>query len=90
MCNIVSLKCQHCKRPIDTHIEDFSVPGESVKAWCHNCKDWSTKYLWQFDKQVIVFIDQGCCFIVELPRGISLNGERKEAVDKSPKRKIKN
>jgi len=73
MCNITGLMCD-CGTVLETHIGDFSVEPEKIKAFCPKCKQKALKYILKFDKQLIVFASEGCLFMVELPRSIALNG----------------
>jgi len=80
MCDICTLNCVGCKRTIEIHIGDFCVTRESVVVFCHECQQTALKYLLAFDKEMIVFADDGCLFMVQLPRSIALNGSRDECV----------
>jgi hypothetical protein len=84
MCDICNLKCANCNRTVHTHIGDFSVSRECVIVYCHKCQSAALSFIVRFDKQLIVFADSGCLFMVNLPRSIALNGTRKECLGSVP------
>jgi hypothetical protein len=87
MCDIVTIKCEGCKRSVETHIGSFSVHHDRLTIFCHNCHKQALQYMLLFDKELIVFTVENCFFITDLPRSIGFNGEKSKCLGRIPKRR---